>query len=306
VEQVYPSVVAISTEVTTLDIFRTPLTQKGAGSGWIIDKNGIIVTNNHVVEGAKKVTVELSDGRIFEADPNNIHTDPLTDLAVIKINATDLPAASMGDSTQLRVGDWVVAIGNPLDQGIRAKEGTVSGLKVSLDVDQGQTLGDLIETSAAINPGNSGGPLANMRGEVIGITSAKIAAVGVEGLGYAISTKTALPIIEQLIRQGFVTRPWLGITLYTVDQYVAMVNRLSVNKGAVVAYVKPGSPAAEAGLQQLDVITRFNDKEITSAEEVINAIHDSKIGGEVKITFVRGNETKTTSARLIQSPPPGS
>jgi len=306
VEQVYPSVVAISTEVTTLDIFRTPLTQKGAGSGWIIDKNGIIVTNNHVVEGAKKVTVELSDGRIFEADPNNIHTDPLTDLAVIKINATDLPAASMGDSTQLRVGDWVVAIGNPLGQGIRAKEGTVSGLKVSLDVDQGQTLGDLIETSAAINPGNSGGPLANMRGEVIGITSAKIAAVGVEGLGYAISTKTALPIIEQLIRQGFVTRPWLGITLYTVDQYVAMVNRLSVNKGAVVAYVKPGSPAAEAGLQQLDVITRFNDKEITSAEEVINAIHDSKIGGEVKITFVRGNETKTTSARLIQSPPPGS
>jgi serine protease Do len=306
VEQVYPSVVAISTEVTTLDIFHTPLTQKGAGSGWIIDKNGIIVTNNHVVGEAKKVTVELSDGRIFEADPNNIHTDPLTDLAVIKINATDLPAASMGDSTQLRVGDWVVAIGNPLGQGIRAKEGTISGLKVSLDVDQGQTLGDLIETSAAINPGNSGGPLANMKGEVIGITSAKIAAVGVEGLGYAISTKTALPIIEQLIRQGFVIRPWLGVTLYTVDQYVAMVNRLSVNKGAVVAYVKPGSPAAEAGLQQLDVITRFNDKEITSAEEVINAIHDSKIGEEVKITFVRGNETKTTSARLIQSPPPGS
>jgi len=306
VEEVYPSVVAISTEVVTLDIFRTPRTQKGAGSGWIIDKDGIIVTNNHVVEGAEKVTVELSDGRIFEADPNNIHTDPLTDLAVIKINATDLPAASVGDSTQLRVGDWMVAIGNPLGQGIRAKEGTVSGLQVSLDVDQGQTLGDLIETSAAINPGNSGGPLVNMKAEVIGITSAKIAAVGVEGLGYAISTKTALPIIEQLIRQGFVTRPWMGVTLSTVDQYVAMVNRLSVDKGAVVAYVKPGSPAAEAGLQQLDVITRFKDKEITSAEEVINAIHDSEIGEEVKITFVRGSETKTTSTRLIQSPPPGS
>jgi len=306
VEEVYPSVVAISTEVVTLDIFRTPQTQKGAASGWIIDKDGIIVTNNHVVEGAKKVTVELSDGRIFEADPNNIHTDPLTDLAVIKINATNLPAASVGDSAQLRVGDWVIAIGNPLGQGIRAKEGTVSGLKVSLDVDQGQTLGDLIETSAAINPGNSGGPLVNMEAEVIGITSAKIAAVGVEGLGYAISTKTALPIIEQLIRQGFVTRPWMGVTLYTVDQYVAMVNRLSVSKGAVVVYVKPGSPAAEAGLQQLDVITHFKDKEVTTAEEVINAIHDSKIGDEVKITFVRGNETKTTSARLIQSPPPGS
>jgi len=306
VEKVYPSVVTISTEVVTLDIFRTPQTQKGAASGWIIDKDGIIVTNNHVVEGAEKVTVELSDGRVFEADPKDIRTDPFTDLAVIKINATDLPAASVGDSAKLRVGDWVVAIGNPLGQGIRAKEGTVSGLKVSLDVNQGESLGDLIETSAAINPGNSGGPLVNMKAEVIGITSAKIAAVGVEGLGYAISTKTAIPIIELLIKQGYVTRPWLGVTLYTVDQYVAMANHLSVSKGAAVVYVKPGSPAAEAGLQQLDVITRFKDKEVTTAEEVIDAIHDSKIGEEVKIIFVRGNETKTTSARLIQSPPPSS
>jgi len=306
VEEVYPSVVAISTEVVTLDIFRTPRTQKGAGSGWIIDKDGIIVTNNHVIEGAEKVTVELSDGRIFEADPKNIHADPLTDLAVIKIDATNLPAASVGDSTKLRVGDWVVAIGNPLGQGIRAKEGTVSGLRVFLDVDQGETLDDLIETSAAINPGNSGGPLVNMKAEVIGITSAKIAAVGVEGLGYAISTKTAIPTIEQLIKQGYVTRPWLGVTLYTVDQYVATVNRLPVSKGVVVAYVRPGSPAAKAGLQQLDVITRFKGKEVTTAEEVITTILDSNVGEEITITLVRGNETKTTSARLVQSPPPGS
>jgi serine protease Do len=306
VEEVYPSVVAISTEVVTLDIFRTPRTQKGAGSGWIIDKDGIIVTNNHVIEGAERVTVELSDGRIFEANPQNIHADPLTDLAVIKIDATNLPAASVGDSTKLRVGDWVVAIGNPLGQGIRAKEGTISGLRVFLDVDQGETLGDLIETSAAINPGNSGGPLVNMKAEVIGITSAKIAAVGVEGLGYAISTKTAIPTTEQLIKQGYVTRPWLGVTLYTVDQYVATVNRLPVSKGVVIAYVKPGSPAAKAGLQQLDVITRFKGKEVTTAEEVITAILDSNVGDEITITFVRGNETKTTSARLVQSPPPGS
>jgi serine protease Do len=306
VEKVYPSVVAINTEVVTMDIFRTPLTQKGAGSGWIIDKDGIIVTNNHVVEGAKKVTVELSDGRTFEADPKNIHTDQLTDLAVIKIDATDLPAANVGDSTKLRVGDWVVALGNPLGEGIRAKEGTVSGLKVSLEIEQGQTLDDLIETSAAINPGNSGGPLVNMKAEVIGITSAKVAAVGVEGLGYAISTKTAIPIIEQLIKQGYIVRPWLGVTLYTVDQYVAMINNLPVNQGVVVAYVKPGSPAAEAGLQELDVITRFNGKEVTTAEELINTIHESQIGAEVTITFVRGNQTKTTTARLLQSPSPGS
>jgi len=305
VEKVYPSVVAINTEVVTMDVFRTPLTQKGAGSGWIIDKDGIIVTNNHVVEGAKKVTVELSDGRTFEVDPKNINTDQLTDLAVIKIDANNLPAASVGDSTKLRVGDWVVAIGNPLGEGIRAKEGTVSGLRVSLEVEQGQTLDDLIETSAAINPGNSGGPLVNMKAEVIGITSAKVAAVGVEGLGYAISAKTAIPIIEQLITQGYIVRPWLGVTLYTVDQYVATINRLPVNQGVVVAYVKPGSPAAEAGLQEFDVITRFNGKEATTAEDLINTIHESQIGDEVTITFVRGNETKTTSVRLIQSPSPG-
>jgi serine protease Do len=304
VEKVYPSVVAISTRVEMLDIFLTPRTQEGAGSGWIIDKNGIIVTNYHVVEGAKKVTIELSDGRLSEADPSSVYGDPLTDLAVIKINATNLPAVSIGDSTKLRVGDWLVAIGNPLGQGLRAKEGTVSGLKVSLPAD-GQTLSDLIETSAAINPGNSGGPLVNMKGEVIGITSAKIAAVGVEGMGYAISTKTAMPIIEQLIRQGYVIRPWLGLTLSTVDQYIATVNRLPVDKGVVIAYVKSGSPADQAGLRKLDVITRFKDKEVTTADELIEAIHDSKVGEEVKITFVRGSNTNTTYARLIQSPPPG-
>jgi len=182
----------------------------------------------------------------------------------------------------------------------------VSGLKVSLEVDQGQTLDDLIETSAAINPGNSGGPLVNMKAEVIGITSAKVAAVGVEGLGYAISSKTAVPTIEQLITQGFIIRPWLGVTLYTVDQYVSMINRLPVDKGVVVAYIRPGSPAAEAGLQELDVITKFKGKDVTTAEELINAIHDSKIGDEASITFIRGNVTKTTTARLIQSPAPGS
>ena len=305
VEKVYPSVVTISTEVVTLDFFYRPQTQKGAGSGWIIGKNGIIVTNNHVVENAKKVTVVLADGGTFQADPSNVYRDPVTDLAIIKIDATDLPAANVGDSTQLRVGDWVVAIGNPLGQGLRAKEGTVSGLRVSLPVEQDQTLDDLLEISAAINPGNSGGPLVNMKGQVIGITSAKISAVGVEGMGYAISIRTALPIIEQLITKGYVTRPWLGVTLYTVDQYVATVNRLSVDKGAAVTYIKPDSPADKAGLKQLDVIIRFQDKEVTTAGELLQTIYSSRVGEEVKITFVRGKDTKLTYARLIQAPPPG-
>ncbi len=304
VEKVFPSVVTISTEVVTLDIFQRPRTESGAGSGWILDSNGMIVTNNHVVEGAKKITVELSDGRTFQVGPDKIYRDPVTDLAIVKVNATNLPAATLGDSSTLRVGEWVVALGNPLGQGLRAKEGTISGVKVSLSVDQGQSLYDLIETSAAINPGNSGGPLVNMAGEVVGITSAKIAAVGVEGMGYAISERTATPIIEQLINIGYVIRPYLGISPVTVDQYVALINRLSVDKGAVIAYIEPGSPAEKAGLEVLDVIIQFNSKEITTAEELLQAIHSSEVGEEVKITYVRGDNTKTTNTRLTQSSAP--
>ena len=200
VASVTPSMVTIDTE-TTYQLFRRTYTQEGAGSGWIIDESGIIVTNNHVIEGADSIIITLYDGSTFFIDPNTIVSDPASDLAVIRIDADNLPAATIGDSSELRVGDWVVAIGNPLGLGISAKEGIVSRLGVSLTVD-GQTLNDLIETSAAINPGNSGGPLVNMQGEVIGITSAKVSSVGVEGLGYAISIDEAMPIIEELITRG--------------------------------------------------------------------------------------------------------
>jgi S1-C subfamily serine protease len=198
VAAVKPSVVAIDTQVT-FNVFRRSFTEEGAGSGWIIDEDGIIVTNSHVVAGAESISVTLDDGRTFTVDPNTVVTDPLTDLAVLRINAENLPAADIGDSSALRVGDWVVAIGNSLGLGISATSGIVSGLEISLPVSSGQTLYDLIQTDAAINPGNSGGPLVNMKGEVIGITSVKIAAVGVEGLGYAISINEAIPIIEELI-----------------------------------------------------------------------------------------------------------
>ena len=200
VASVTPSMVTIDTE-TTYQLFRRTYTQEGAGSGWIIDESGIIVTNNHVIEGADSIIITLYDGSTFFIDPNTIVSDPASDLAVIRIDADNLPVVTIGDSFELRVGDWVVAIGNPLGLGISAKEGIVSRLGVSLTVD-GQTLNDLIETSAAINPGNSGGPLVNMQGEVIGITSAKVSSVGVEGLGYAISIDEAMPIIEELITRG--------------------------------------------------------------------------------------------------------
>jgi serine protease Do len=283
------------------DIFQREYTQTAAGSGVIIDDEGYIVTNNHVVENAKSIQVELADGKIFPADI--VGTDVLTDLAVLKIEATGLSYASFGNSHQLAVGDWVVAIGNALGEGISASEGIISRLNVSVSV-SGNTLYDLIQTTAAINPGNSGGPLVNMAGEIIGITSVKMAAVGVEGMGYAISINEAKPILEDLIHQGCVSRPWLGVQLYTVDAFVATLNNLSVNKGALIVEVVNGSPADIAGLKKGDVIIKFQDKEINNADDLVQAIRDCQIGQKVEIIFVRGEDTKTTSAQLRESPPP--
>jgi len=302
VAQVKPSVVAINTEVVTFDIFNRPSIQAGAGSGWIIDENGLIVTNNHVVEGAKSVTVTMADDSTFPA--KLVRTDPLTDLALVRIDAENLPAASIGDSSKLRVGEWVVAIGNPLGLGISAKEGIVSRVDVSITLSSEQTLYNLIETSAAINPGNSGGPLSNMAGEVIGITSAKIATVGVEGMGYAISSHQAMPIIEQLVQTGYVIRPWLGVGLHSVDPWLALRYGLAVDRGAFVINVVAGSPAAKAGLEVEDVIVSFNGEETTTAYELIQAIHSSQIGQEVEIIYWRGETKHTTRAVPTESPPP--
>jgi len=306
VAKVKPSVVAINTEVITYDFFNQPYTQEGAGSGWIIDENGYIITNNHVIEGAESITVTLDDGRIFSVDMNTVATDPLTDLAILKIDAENLPATSVGDSDKLRVGDWVVAIGNSLGERISATNGIVSALEVSLSVDSGQTLYDLVQTDAAINPGNSGGPLVNMAGEVIGITSIKIATVGVEGMGYAISINTALPIIEDLVTMGYVIRPWLGVGLYPVDEGVAIRFGLAVNQGTLLTEVVPNSPADKAGLEQGDVIVGFKDREITNTDDLIQAIRASQIGQMVKIIYWRDDNKYTTYATLIESPPPGS
>ena len=301
---VKPSVVAITTEVVTFDFFNRPFTQQGAGSGWILDEDGIIVTNNHVVEGARSVTVTLDDGRTLSVDINSVFTDGLNDLAILKIDAQNLPALKIGDSPNMRTGEWVVAIGNALGQGIRATEGIISRKNVSIPVSQGQTLFDLIETSAAINPGNSGGPLVNLAGEVIGITSAKIASIGVEGMGYAISTDTAIPIIEELIKNGYVVRPWLGVVLYTVDEFAVMRYELAVNEGVLVTQLASPSPAADAGLDAGDVIVSIDGEKIATAEELIRIIHTSKIGQRLEITFWRGNTQHTTEAVLAESPPP--
>jgi serine protease Do len=193
ISAVEPSVVEINVSANVSTRRRTVL-QQGAGSGWIMDANGTIITNNHVVEGATTITVTTSDGKTFPAQV--INTDPVTDLAVIKINATQLQSIKIGDASKLQSGDWVLAIGNPLGEGIIATQGIVSRLGVSVPYSATQTYNDLIETTAPINPGNSGGPLINMSGEVIGITT--LGATGVQGMGYAISMVDALPVIQKL------------------------------------------------------------------------------------------------------------
>jgi len=303
VAKVKPSVVAINTEVVTFDIFNRPLTEEGAGSGWIIDPKGYIVTNNHVVEGAQSITVTLNDGRTFAVD--QVWADPLTDLAVVTIDAGSLPTAEIGDSSRLRIGDPVLAIGNPLGLGISAKPGWVSRLGVSLEVSSGQTLYNLLETDAPINPGNSGGALVNMSGQVIGITSAKISMVGVEGMGYAIPVNAAMPIINELISKGYVVRPTLGLTtLYNVDPFVVFRYRLAVDQGAFVAGVATGGPADKAGIMPRDVITGFNDKEIATADELIQAIYASQIGQQIRITYWRGSSQSTVNVTTVESAPP--
>jgi len=301
---VKPSVVAINTEVVAYDFFNQPYTQEGAGSGWIIDQNGIIVTNNHVVEGAETVTVTLDNGTTYTADVNTIASDPLNDVAIFKINASGLPAVKIGTSANLRVGDWVIAIGNALGQGIRATEGIVSREDVSLQVDVGQTLYDLIETSAAINPGNSGGPLVNLAGEVIGITNAKIADIGVEGMGYAISIDTAAPIIQALVNVGYITRPWLGVGLYTVDEMAIQQLDLKVDKGVLLTQIVDGSPADRAGLQQYDVVVGIGGLDVETVEELTKVLHTSVIGQPLEIKYWRGDQEYTTQAIPIESPRP--
>ena len=239
-------------------------------------------------------------GRTFPAD--KVYTDPVTDLAVVKINAQNLTALSTGDSSGLNVGDWVVAIGNALGQGIGATKGIVSALGISLSESPGQTLHNLVQTGAAINPGNSGGPLVNMAVEVIGITSIKVSQVGVEGMGYAISIDEAMPVINTLITTGYVVRPWLGISVYTVDQSVAAFYRLGINKGVLITDVASGSPADKVGLRAGDVITTIDGKKQDDASAMMDYINSLKVGQKIETTYYHGSVKNIVSVTLVETP----
>ncbi len=305
VARVKPSVVAIGIQLTRVGFFNQTIVQEGGGSGWIIDDSGIIVTNAHVVTepGITSMTVTLDDGRVVVVDMSTIRADVQTDLAVLKIDATGLTALAVGSSDDLRVGEWVVAIGNSLGYGVRATIGIVSQTDVAINQELGQPL-RLIETDAAINPGNSGGPLVNMAGEVIGINEAKAENVAVEGVGWAIASSDALPVIQSLINFGYVVRPWLGVGTLTATPTLAYRYGLSADEGVVITDVRPGSPADQAGLEVGDVVVVFNGVPVTTDFELVNGIHEAQIGGTVEIVYWRDNRRRTTEATLVENSRP--
>ena len=306
---VKPSVVAINVKATviTYDIFGRAYQeeQDGAGSGWIISSDGWIVTNNHVVDGATSIMVTFDDGSSLPVDLKNVKADSISDLAALKVDATGLPALKIGDSNQLREGDWVVAIGNSLGEGIRVTEGIVSRKNVSIQDANGQTFTGLIETQAPINAGNSGGPLVNMAGEVVGITNAKEVATGVEGVGYAISIQEASPLIQELINVGYIVRPYLGVSTETiVNNYYAFWYNLSVTSGVRITSVDTNSPAGEAGLQVNDVIVKFNGQDISDVQQLIDAINQAQVGQSIDVTYYHGSVEHTINIVLTATPKP--
>ena len=310
VERLRPSVVHILTESASISVFGQPVPQQGVGTGIVIDPNGYIVTNNHVVvrpntcdTPAQSITVTLADGRRFPA--TIVGRDPLTDLAVLKIDASGLTAAPLGDSEAMQVGEEVVAIGNALNLpgGPTVTKGVVSAKDRTIQEDQcGVTIPGAIQTDAAINPGNSGGPLVNMRGEVVGITTAVIRGGQAEGVGFAISTATARPIIEALMREGRVERAFLGVALVDVTPQLARQFGLPVEQGVVVSQVVPGGPAARAGLRPNDVIVRLGGRDVRNSGELLQALTQFRAGQTVQVEFYRNNSRQTAEITLGQRP----
>jgi S1-C subfamily serine protease len=276
--------------------------QRGEGSGFIIDPNGVIVTNAHVVSGADTVTVTLKDGRKFKGKVRGI--DEPSDLAIVKIDGKNLPVAPLGNSSDVQVGDWAIAVGNPLGLDNTVTLGIVSTLnRSSAQVGIPDKRLDFIQTDAAINPGNSGGPLVSDRGEVIGINTA--IRPDAQGIGFAIPIDTAKAIKDTLIKGERVQHPYLGIRMLTLtpdlaEQLKADPNapaNLPETEGVLIVQVIPNSPAAAAGLRQGDVITRIGGRTVKTAEQLQDVVEKSKINQPLNITVQRGNQTQDLTVR---------
>ncbi|MBW4560824.1 MAG: trypsin-like peptidase domain-containing protein [Mojavia pulchra JT2-VF2] len=279
---------------------------RGLGSGFILDKSGLVLTNAHVVDKADRVTVRLKDGRTFDGKVQGI--DEVTDLAVVKINAgNDLPVAPLGSSSNVQVGDWAIAVGNPLGFDNTVTLGIVSTLKrSSAQVGITDKRLEFIQTDAAINPGNSGGPLLNGQGEVIGINTA--IRPDAMGIGFAIPIDKAKAIAAQLQREGKVVHPYLGVQMLTLTPELAKQNNTDPNSpiqipevnGVLVMRVVPNSPAASAGIRRGDVIVQIDGQTITTAEQLQNLVESSRLGQALQVKVQRGNQTQQLSVRTAE------
>jgi len=268
--------------------------QPSLGSGFIIDKEGYVVTNNHVIEDAEQIKVKLNDENEFDAEV--IGRDPSTDLALIKIQSKhDFPVVRFGDSDKLRIGQWVVAIGSPFGLERTVTAGIVSA--------KGRVIGagpydNFIQTDASINPGNSGGPLLNLEGEVVGINTAIIASG--QGIGFAIPVNLAKGIIEQLKSEGEVTRGWLGVAIQDLNKDMAEYYGLEGRKGVLVADVFEGDPAAEAGIKAKDIIIGINGEKIETSRQLTRMIAGISVGQVAKVKVLRDGKTKTFKVKIAR------
>ena len=276
--------------------------ERGTGSGFILNTDGHILTNAHVVDGADQVDVVLKDGRTFQGKV--LGTDPVTDVAVIKIDADNLPTVSMGNSDQLKPGEWAIAIGNPLGLDNSVTTGIISATgRSSSQVGVPDKRVQFIQTDAAINPGNSGGPLLNASGQVIGINTAIIQ--GAQGLGFAIPINTAQRIADQLITKGSVEHPFLGIQMVTLTpELKENINSnpnssltVDQDRGVLIARVMRNSPANNAGLRAGDVIQKINNQPVTNAEDVQNAVENTEVGNDLKLELRRDRKTIQVTVR---------
>lgn len=274
----------------------------GSGSGFILNSNGEILTNAHVVDRADRVTVTLKDGREYEG--RVLGADPVTDVAVVKIDATDLPSVRLGDSEQLQPGEWAIAIGNPLGLDNSVTVGIISATgRTSSQVGVPDKRVSFIQTDAAINPGNSGGPLLNQRGEVIGMNTAILR--GAQGLGFSIPINTAQNIAQELIATGRVEHPYLGIQMVTLTPDIKdSINRnpdsglnVEVDRGVLITRVVSDSPANRAGLRPGDVIIRINNQVVTDASGVQKAVEGTQVGSNLPLEVRRNGQNVNLNVR---------
>jgi S1-C subfamily serine protease len=275
----------------------------GTGSGFIFTPDGFALTNSHVVHGATSVRAMLPDGTIYPAEV--IGDDPDTDVAVLRLGATGLPAVELGDSGALRAGQLVIAIGNPLGFQATVTAGVVSALGRSMRAQSGRLIEGIIQTDAALNPGNSGGPLVDSRGRVVGINTAVIA--GAQGICFAVPVNTARFVIPRLIRDGRVRRSWIGIVGQSIrlSRRRVQLSHLHAEGAVLVTEVAPGSPADRAGLRPRDIIVRIDDSRVVGVDDLHRMLTDEAIGRSTDVVVLRDGELRTLGVIPAEGPEPG-